>query len=325
MTLDPQVQQFLERAGRGFSDYVTLTPAQVRKQSFEVFRTKPKPPEIAIARTENKIIPGPTQDLKIRIFTPHGDPPFPGLMYFHGGGFVTRDQMEMYEQTCRMMCRGANCVVVAVDYRLAPENPFPAAPEDCYAATCWVANHAKELHIDPSHLGVWGESCGGNLATVIPMMARDHSGPKLSCQILVTPMLDCTMNTPSYRDNATGYYLTKEAMQWFWRHYLSREEDQANVYASPTQAKDLRNLPSAFVVTVEYDPMCDEGNMYAKRLTEANVHVIHRSYPGLIHGFFDLYTIVHKANEACQDIIGITSGLLQGKKKSGNHNLGRLR
>jgi acetyl esterase len=214
--------------------------------------------------------------------------------------------MDLYDQTCRMMCQGANCIVIAVDFSLAPEHRFPAAPEDCYAATCWVALHAKELHINPDYIGVWGESCGGNLATVVAMMARDRNYPKLCCQIIITAMLDYNFKTPSYIEKGQGEYLLSEnSMRWFWNHYLSNKDDIKNPYCAPLQSNNLTNLAKALIVTVEYDPLCDEGQHYAEKLIASGIEAKHICYSGLIHDFFDLYHLSQQANTACEEIITV--------------------
>lgn len=224
---------------------------------------------------------------------------------------MIRDNMDLYDQTCRMMCAGANCIVIAVDFRLSPEHPFPAAPNDCYAATCWVAEHANELNIDANKLGVWGESCGGNLATVVAMRARDKDGPALAAQIIVTPMLEYDFSTRSYQENGQAeYLLTTDTMQWFWDHYLPNESDRNNPYCTPCTAKNLKHLPPALIVTAEYDPLRDEGKKYAQQLQAADVKIDYQCYNGLIHGFFDLYSISAAADTACKKIIKRTRLLL---------------
>jgi len=247
-----------------------------------------------------------SNQLQCRVYYPNkvSEKGLPALMYFHGGGFVIRDDMDIYDNTCRRISSKAECVVIAVDFSLAPECPFPIALEDCYHATCWVSEHAKELRIDPNNLGVCGESCGGNLATVITMLARDRCGPKLCYQIIITAMLDYDFTTTSYKENGRGeYFLTEDSMKWFWGHYLSDKSDISNSYCVPLQAKDLTNLPPALVITVEFDPLRDEGEKYAEHLENAGINTKYICYPGLIHGFFDLCHISKRANQSCCEII----------------------
>src|SRR3989344_5755774 len=270
MALDNNIKKFLnEYNAVNNSAYSSFTPVELRKKLNENFEKKKKPNPINVTNIEEHYIPGKHGQLKCRIYYPDKKGPrlFPALMYFHGGGFVIRDNMDVYDQTCRMICAGADCVIIAVDFNLAPEYPFPSAPDDCYQATCWVAEHAEELYIDPEYFGVWGESCGGNLATVVTMMARDRGILKLSCQIIITAMLDYNFNTNSYRENGQGkYFLTEDLMRWFWDHYLTNKDDAKNPYCAPLQAKNLTDLPPALVITVEYDPLLDEGAAYAKHL-----------------------------------------------------------
>jgi len=312
MALDPDIKKFLDKLHTQHNpSYSSLTPVELRKWHNENFAKKEKPKPIRVASVEEKTVSGPESPIKCRFYYPKGKGPFPALMYFHGGGFVFRDNMDVYDQTCRMICAGVNCVVVSVDFRLAPENPFPAAHEDCYAVTCWVAKHANELNINPNHFGVWGESCGGNLAAAIPLMARDRQGPMLSCQIIVTAMLDNNFKTQSYIENGQGeYFLTEDSMRWFWNHYVSDPADLKNPYCVPCRATDLSNLPKALVIAVEYDPLRDEDKQYAEQLRAAGVETIYKCYSGLIHTFFDLYNISKKANEACKDVIRITKDII---------------
>lgn len=216
----------------------------------------------------------------------------------------------IYDGTCRLIAKHVGCVVIAVDYHLAPEYPFPAAPEDCYAATAWVANHSQQLDIDHAHLGVWGESCGGNLSTVIAMMARDKGSPDLVCQIIISPMLDLDFNRNSYQRCAEGYILTRDTMHWFWKQYLSQEIDKKNPYALPVQAKNLTHLPPALIVTTEYDVLKDEGEYYSQMLQQAGIQTIYCNYEGLTHGFFDLYYKIEKAKIDCHDIMRRAGQLL---------------
>lgn len=314
MALDKEIKKFLDACNAANNPpYSSFSPVELRKQFNTQFFAKKQQKPIKIASVEEHCIEGRHGELKCRVYYPATKSAcfFPALMYFHGGGFVIRDNMDVYDQTCRMICAGANCVVIAVDFSLAPENPFPAAPEDCYTATCWVAQHAEKLHIDRHHFGVWGESCGGNLATVVAMMARDRDGPQLCCQIIITAMLDYYFNTASYLANGQGdYFLTEDSMRWFWDHYLSDKNDIRDPYCAPLQATDLKNLPPSLVVTVEYDPLRDEGKAYAERLQAAGITTKYLCYPGLIHGFFDLYHVSGQAQTACREIIDLSKTMI---------------
>jgi acetyl esterase len=189
-------------------------------------------------------------------------------------------------------------VVVSVGYRLAPEHKFPAAPEDCYSATTWVAENAAEIGADPHRIAVGGDSAGGNLAAAVALMARDRRGPALVHQLLVYPMVGTDYATASYLRNADGYILTRDAMMWFWDQYLRSAADEADPYAVPLRAGDLRDLPPALVITAEYDPLQDEGEAYAARLREAGVRATTARYDGMPHGFLGMSAVVDRGKEA---------------------------
>lgn len=245
---------------------------------------------------ENRTLALNGVDVPVRIYTPEGTGPLPLLMYFHGGGFVLGG-LDSHDLTCRNVVRATGYKVISVDYRLAPEHVFPAAPEDCYAATQWAAQNAAELNVDANRISVGGDSAGGNLAAVVALMARDRGGPKLDKQVLVYPVTDYfshAVETPyeSYRSNATGYMLTSQAMDDFWALYLAKPEDGANPYASPIRATDLSGLPPALIITAEFDPLRDEGAAYAQRLQAAGVAVTVRHFDDMIHGFWGMMDVV---------------------------------
>jgi acetyl esterase len=173
-------------------------------------------------------------------------------VFFHGGGFVLCN-LDTHDGTCRSLANGARCVVVSVDYRLAPEHPYPAAPDDCYAATEWVAKNGTELGIDVSRLAIGGDSAGGNLTAVVALMARDRGGPSLRFQLMIYPVTDCAFDTPSYRENAEGYFLTTGMMRWFWEKYLADPAHGRQAYAAPLRAQSFANLPPGLCITAGYD------------------------------------------------------------------------
>ncbi|HLI06994.1 MAG TPA: alpha/beta hydrolase [Ktedonobacteraceae bacterium] len=285
MPLDPQIQAYLDQmAAMNMPPIHTLTPEQVRMGIAMQLAMENIEPE-QVARVENRTIPGPAGEIPVRIYTPQGNGPFPALVFFHGGGWVICN-LDTHDGICRSLANGAGCVVVSVDYRLAPEHKFPAAPEDCYAATQWVAQNAAELNVDASHIAIGGDSAGGNLTAVVAQMARDRGGPHLVFQLLIYPATDFRMNTVSIEENATGYFLTKDDMIWFTNHYLNSEEDKTNPLASPLLASDLSGLPPALIITAQYDPLRDEGELYGQKLREAGVPVTISRYEGVIHGFF---------------------------------------
>jgi acetyl esterase len=192
-------------------------------------------------------------------------------------------------------------VVVSVEYRLAPEHKFPAAPEDCYAALQWVGANAAAINGDPEHIAIGGDSAGGNLTAVVAQMSRDRGGVRPVYQLLVYPVTDHRYDTPSYQENADGYLLTKDAMVWFWNHYLRSEVDGNSPLASPLRAESLRDLPPALVITAEFDPLRDEGGAYAAKLQEAGVPVTLSRYDGMIHGFFSLGAVLDQGKNAISE------------------------
>ena len=256
----------------------------------------------AVARTEDTQVPGPEGAIAVRVYTPAGPAPFPGLVYFHGGGWVLCD-LETHDAVCRAIARQAGAVVVAVDYRLAPEHRFPAAVVDCYTATRWVAANAEHLGIDPQRIVVGGDSAGGNLAAVVSRKCRDEAGPALALQVLVYPVTNlASFETPSYQEFADGYFLTRAEMEWFRDCYLARPEDGDNPDASPLLAQDLRGLPPALVITGECDVLRDEGERYARRLADAGVAVTATRYAGMIHPFFSLPGVLSQGRSAIAQV-----------------------
>jgi acetyl esterase len=227
---------------------------------------------------------GPETPLDVRAYTPDGTDTLPVLVYFHGGGWV-RGDLDTHDGLCRLLADAANCVVVSVDYRRAPEHPFPAPVHDAYAATAWAAEYAGIVGGDGDRVAVGGDSAGGNLAAAVTLLAREREGPNIAHQVLCYPVTDYDLDTDSYRENAEGYLLSRASMRWYWDRYLDDGLDGANPYASPLRAPDLSGLPSATVVTAGYDPLRDEGAAYADRLREAGVAVTHADYPGMVHVF----------------------------------------
>jgi len=297
MSLTMKVHAFLLMARvLGGKPMNQLTVAEARRAA--QLQVPPRRRPTPVAAVLDRVIPGPAGDIPIRIYTPHGSGPFPLLMYFHGGGFVV-GSVAGSDETCRALCSGAGYSVVSVDYRLAPEHKFPAAPDDCFAATCWVAEHAVEFNADSTRLVVAGDSAGGDLAAVTALRCRDEDGPALRGQLLIYPVTDYhTPATPSYLANANGYLLTRDLMIWFWGHYLNNMAEANDPHAAPLRAFDLRGLPSALVITAEYDPLRDEGECYAERLRVAGVPTILSRYEGMFHAFFALNNLLAESRRA---------------------------
>ncbi|RVT94457.1 alpha/beta hydrolase [Sphingomonas crocodyli] len=241
---------------------------------------KPKQP---ITRVEDFAVPGPDGDIPVRLYA-HGDAPAPTLVFYHGGGFVI-GSIKSHDATARAIALATGWAVLSVDYRLAPEHRFPAAAEDCYAALVWAASDAaKAKGIDTANLAVGGDSAGGNLAAVASIMARDRGGPVLRHQLLIYPVVDVDFDTPSYLENADGYLLSRDAMKWYWDHYMGPDGDRSHPHATPINA-EVHDLPPATVITAGFDPLRDEGEAYAKKLEAAGVDVEMTRYPGAFHGF----------------------------------------
>jgi acetyl esterase len=299
MSLDPQAHALL-MAAVGAPPLNTLSVAAARQAMRDALVPLGGEPE-PVNTTQDREIPGPLGTIPIRIYTPAGQGPFPVLVFFHGGGWVIGN-LDTHDAMCRSLTRSAGCVTVSVDYRLAPEHKYPAARDDCYTATKWVADNARSLNGDPERLAVGGDSAGGSLAAVVTLMARDQGGPHLVYQLLIYPVTNYyNPGTASYQENAAGYFLTRDDMIWFWNHYVSSEEEARHPYASPLQAENLHSLPPALVITAEFDPLRDEGERYAARLQEAGVSVVSIRYPGQMHLFVSMAGAIDQGKRALAD------------------------
>jgi len=248
-----------------------------------------------VQHVEDRLLPGPAGPIPARLYRPAGTGPLPLLVYFHGGGWVLGG-LASHDNVCRSLANGTGCAVLAIDYRLAPEHRFPAAVDDCYAATVWAAANAAALGCDPKRIAVGGDSAGGNLAAVCALRARD-TGLPLALQVLVYPVTDADLDTSTYREFADGYFLTRSSMEWFWNHYLP-DGDRFVPDASPLRADDVSGTAPALVLTAGFDPLRDEGEAYAKRLEESGVPVTLTRYDGMIHGFYRMPGVMSKANDA---------------------------
>lgn len=300
MPLDPAARLFLDQLeATGAPPLERMTPADARLMVDALFTMQGDGPPLA--RVEDRTVPGPAGPITVRIYTPEDALPLPGLVHLHGGGWVV-GSLAAYDATCRLLAARTPAVVVGVDYRLAPEHRFPAAVEDVFAATQWVAAHADALGIAPGRLAVGGDSAGGNLSAVVALLARDRGGPPLALQALVYPATDARCDTPSYRENREGYFLTRAGMDWFWGHYLRDPADRDEPRVSPLRARDLGGLPPALVQIAEYDPLRDEGDAYAARLRAAGVPVTLTRYPGMIHSFVGLRAVFPQAMRALDEI-----------------------
>ncbi|HVM96979.1 MAG TPA: alpha/beta hydrolase [Candidatus Acidoferrales bacterium] len=299
MPLDPQAKAFLDQIAAMGGPALNEVPVEIARTASDAMAQWAGPgPDVA--RVENRKIPGSNGDIPIRIYTPGTEAGYPVLVFFHGGGWVI-GSLESHDAICRTLANQASCIVVSVDYRLAPEHKFPAAAEDSYTATRWVAAHAASFAGDPQRIAVGGDSAGGNLAAVVAQLAQQRGGPPLVLQLLVYPATDANRDTPSYHDNGDGYLLTRPMMDWFFDHYMTGDSDKADPRLSPLRAASLQGLPPALVITAEFDPLRDEGERYAERLRQAGVPVQLSRYDGMIHGFFGMSSMIDKAKLAVDE------------------------
>ena len=311
MALHPQCKAFLDQlATMGGKPLHETPPAEARKT--------PLPPALAgdeqpVARVEDRRIPGPAGAIAVRVYWPSTGRRLPALIFAHGGGFVLGN-IESADRPCRALANLSGAVVINVDYRLAPEHPFPAAVDDFDAVTQYVAEHADEFGIDPHRLAVGGESAGGNLAAVTAIVARDRGTPAIAFQLLIYPQVDMTdVDRPSMREFASGYFITREIIDYFTGHYLSRASDPLDPRASPLLASDLTGLPPAFIMTAECDPLRDQGEEYARRLQQSGVKVMLKRYDGMFHPFFSLAAIIDEAKVAHADAAAALRDALKGE------------
>jgi acetyl esterase/lipase len=304
MPLDPQAKALFDFIGLSdLTPVERLTPQEARTMFEALAEARRKLAVEPVDQIRDLKIPGPAGEIPIRVYTPKIQSPAPALIYFHGGGWVLGD-LESHDHVCRALANNASCVVLSVDYRLAPEHKFPAAVHDSFAATQWIADHAGELGVDRSRIAVGGDSAGGNLAAVVSQVARDRGGPGIAYQLLIYPSTDMRMNMPSIEENADGPLLTKASMHWFVNHYLNSDADRTDPLASPLLASSLRGLPPAFIVTAECDPLRDEGEAYGQHLREAGVPVEVQRYEGMPHGFFSFAAALDGGRRAFADATG---------------------
>jgi acetyl esterase/lipase len=283
----PVEQMTIEEMRAGLEERSSLTAGEPRE----------------VAQVVDSSVPGPDGAIPIRTYVPDGQLPMPGLVYFHGGGWV-RGSLQTHDVLCRALANDARCIVVSVDYRMAPEHRFPAAVDDAFAATRWIADNGASLGIDPRHLAVAGDSAGGNLAAAVTQLARAAGGPRPASQVLIYPVTDYNLETPSYLRNAQGYMLTREAMRFYWQQYLGPDGPTSDVRASPLRATDFANLPPALVITAEFDPLLDEGRAYADKLRAAGVPVTYSEYPGMVHGFLTSAGVLDQGRRAIAEMAG---------------------
>ncbi len=303
MPLDPQAQKLLDMFAESGLPPAFLLPIEgARERLYNFFVTKGD--KEAVFKVEDMIIPEPERGLPVRVYTPGDEGLYPILVFFHGGGW-SLNNVETHDAVCRSLANDVDAVVVSVDYRLAPEHKFPAAIEDAYTAVQWVAHNASaKLNGDPNRIAVGGDSSGGTQVAAVCLLARDRGGPDIMYQWLVYPATDYYLpGTPSYEEMATGYSLDRDFTIWLWTQYLPAEFDLDNPYLFPLKAKDFTNLPPAFVMTANFDPLRDEGELYAKKLHDAGVEVTLKRYEDQMHGFIMQRPNIDRAVEIFEDAV----------------------
>lgn len=301
MPLDPQVAEFLTQLrDSGETAYEDMTPVQSRRiEMHELLKNKASRQLEPVATIEHSFIPGPTADLPIRIYRPKGADVSqlqPGLIFIHGSGWIVSN-IETNDHFSRALANRTGLVVIAINYQKAPEHRFPIPMEDCYASTLWIFEHATLLGLDAKRIGILGDSAGGNLAAAVTLKLRDDNGPKLAYQVLVYPAVQYGWETPSAIANAEGYLLQQSSMRYYWHHYLSSETNINNPYFSPLNAKSHQDLPPALIYTAEFDPLRDDGYLYACKLKNCNVSVKYKCFDGMIHGFIKMLGKFERADD----------------------------
>jgi acetyl esterase len=282
--LHPEIQSIVDAMAAAPGPPAHLVPVEQARAAHDLETAQLSGPGEEVAEVRDVEFPGPGGPLRVRLFRPEGAAPLALVAYLHGGGWAI-GSLEGFDPLCRALANASGALIASIGYRLAPEHPFPAAPDDVRAGVRWLAAHAEELGADPARIGIAGDSAGGNLATVTARRLRDEGGPPIRFQALVYPVCDSALNTPSYREKSVGFGLTAAGMQRYWELYLDGS-DGRGPDASPLRADDLSGLPPAYILTVRDDVLRDEGESYARALEAAGVPVTLSRYDGAIHGFF---------------------------------------
>ncbi|MFC8868784.1 alpha/beta hydrolase [Streptomyces sp. NPDC057148] len=303
----PEVRAVIDLAAAHFPPLGTEMTDIAEVRAFFDARPRPAVAPRPVARVADRDAEG----VPVRVY--HGSlrADTPVIVFCHGGGFVVCD-LDSHDELCRSMADATGAVVVSVDYRRAPEHPFPAAPEDAYTALLWAARTFPGRRI-----AVAGDSAGANLATVLALLSRDRGGPAIAFQTLCYPMLDPARSRPSHRENGQGYFLTGDHLRWYWDAYLPKEADRTHPYAAPLLRSDLTGLPEAYVVTAGFDPLRDEGLAYARALDSAGVRVTARHYPGMFHGFLSMATALPEVAAAREAAFAALRAALGGERPPG--------
>lgn len=295
MSLAPEIKAFLEAGAAAGLPQVWEAPVDVIRKNTQSRPTLAGPVE-PVHEIVNRFIPGPTADLPIRIYRPTAASNAPAIVYFHGGGWVL-NFLDIYDASLARLANQSGATIISVNYQKAPEHPFPIPFDDCYATLLWVIANSAEMNIDPTKIGVAGDSAGANLASGVALKARDNK-IALAFQLLIYPCNDRNFETESYIKNATGYGLSTQSMQWFWDQYLQGNQHDTNPYAVPMRADSFSGVAPAIIITAQYDPLISDGEKYAALLERDDVSVIYTEYAGMIHGFFTNMAVTPTAREA---------------------------
>lgn len=316
MAVDPSFRTLLDMPEMQLGRPPAGVTAAMMREGIKAAAVKLVVPDVS--RIDHLVIAGPGGPLALRVYYPSAQAALPVTLFFHGGGWVLCD-LDSHDHLARSLALASGSVVVSVDYRLAPETRFPGPVEDCYAALQYVVNSASALGVDASRVAVAGDSAGGNLAIAVALMARDRGGPALCHQALFYPVTRSGCDTPSFTELATGYFLSRELMLWFWECYLANPEDATHPLASPMHAASFAGLPSASIATCAYDPLRDEGEQFGTALRAAGVQVAMRRYAGMIHGFATMPQVTPVADEAIRDLgQGLANAFRQAAAKAAN-------
>lgn len=301
MPLAPEIKAFLEASAAAGLPQVWEAPVDVIRRNTQLRPALAGPVE-PVREVINRFIPGPTADLPIRIYRPTSNTSAPAIVYFHGGGWVL-NFLDIYDASLSRLANQSGATIISVNYQKAPEHPFPTPFDDCFATLEWVIANAPSLNIDPTRLGVAGDSAGANLASGVAIKARDMN-VDLAFQLLIYPCNGRDFESDSYIKNATGYGLSTQAMKWFWDQYLQNEIHHLNPYAVPMAAKTFEGLAPAIIITAQYDPLLSDGEKYAEFLQRDGVQVFYKEYEGMIHGFFTNMAVTPAASEAI-DLVAV--------------------
>jgi acetyl esterase len=302
--LDPILKGLLDQMTANPMPKLWEIPPAAGREMYKGMATMLDPQDVPIGKVEDRKIPGPAGEIPIRLYTPvgAGATALPAVMFFHGGGFVIGD-LQTHDALCRQIANGAKARVVAVDYRLAPEHKFPSAADDCFAALKWVAAHASAIGVDANRIAVCGDSAGGNLSAVVCQLAKTAGGPHIVYQVLMYPTTIAHAKTGSMKDFEKGYFLEREAMDWFFDAYVPKGHDLKDPKLAPFWG-DVKGLPPAYVITAGFDPLKDEGKQYADKMAAAGVQVTYKDYPAMVHGFFNMSAVVPQARDAIAEVTG---------------------